>query len=343
MNLRLFFSLLVGLSGSVQGAIGFRALPLTEAGLAPTRIHLWYPSIRGTGESATMQTYVGAQTAIERSRLIDTYGERGIALSPLALSSWLSQPMRAEVDADPSAASPLLIIGGGMDSPVHLFTRFAESMAARGYAVAVLPSFSDRAGVPQGFSSASFARQVKGIDAALRLLRQHPAVREDAVALGGWSVGGLAAFVVASKVQASAFVSLDSGFGYDYGVQLLEPLRLRPECFALPVLHITSTRPGRVRVAKTRSLFESLTTDGYWATIPGLSHAQFTDDYALMAPRADADAHIAGAQRHVEAVVDAFLRSSLLGNRIDLRSLWASETIEFLEAQNRPAGCRRPH
>ena len=313
----------------------------------PLHMYVWYPAAGGTGSAMTYRDYIwyagandtrGSPAAIARYRAAYE-SERGDSVPAAVLDRALASPVKGFTDKEATEGrSPVLVLETGLNAPAFLYPDMAEALAAGGIVVAALPSFGHATDRPLLFDSAAVATQTADLHWALAALKNLPYVDTTRMFTGAWSVGAVAASLVAQQLPdvVKGIVSLDGAVGYQYGVDLARRTGLRPACLAVPLLHITGTRPGTFRVEKSRALFEQLPGgDAYWAAAPGLNHGDFTSYYSGRSPgfeeRPDRTL-IREGQRRLYDMVAMFLRRYSTGADAGWDSLVASGPVERLPA-----------
>jgi len=346
-----------------SAGVGFRVVEApdsarqyrTSGGTIPRPIHvmLWYPAGAANGTKLHLRDYVrtpgsrndrGSRDALTHERAARNR-ESG-PIDAVAFENLVSRLVPAMSGVAPAPGRhPTLVLEAGLNAPAHLYSALAESLAARGFVVAAIPSFGGGDGEALAFDSTGLATQLVDIERTLQVVRGLPFVDSTRVAVGAWSVGALPALAAASSHPAlvKAFVSLDGAVGYDYGVGLASQIGLRTECIRTPFLHMTGTRPALFRVPKSRHIFESLMgPNAYWATVPGLSHGDFTSYYGTRAPgfqrRVDRQSVEAGS-RQVIRLTSAFLLKYLGLPSTEWKSILERDPIEELKADSSRAAC----
>jgi hypothetical protein len=330
---------------------GFRILDLpdftrrfiTDTGdiARPLHAFMWYPAETGTGDSISYRDYIlypggngtpGSTDATDRlARTLAA--ELGDTVEGAAFDRVLERAAGARRNASPRAGQfPVLLLEAGLNAPAFLYVDLAERLSPRGVRVITLPSFGSGSQRPLGFDTTGFATQRDDLRHAIRTL--DPLIADAGVVIGGWSVGALSAALAAFDSNVRGVISLDGALGYDYGIGFSQILGLKPACLALPFLHLTGTRPSRFRVPKSRTFFEGLPGgNAWWATIPGLSHGDFTSYYSTRSPlfhlREDSSSVIAGWQT-LEETVFAFIQYSMTDSSPALATLSQSAAVEQL-------------
>ena len=340
---------------SAQKTVGYRVNGIpdssrhyvgTDSVIArPLHLMVWYPSPQLGGRRLRLRDYLrtpgfpddqGSGAAVQRYRE-SLERESGARVDSAAFARLLALPTAAVRNAQPPIhRRPTLLLEGGLTTPAYLYSALAERLAERGFVVAAIPSFGHRIGVPLSFDTMAVLTQLADVRHALAALRDLPFVDAKRIAVGAWSVGALAAALAAASPAPgiAAFVSLDGAVGYEYGVDLSRALGFHASCFRSPFLHVTGAGISTFRVAKSRALFEQLTgPSAFWATLPVLTHGDFTSYYGMRSPafsaRADSTLVRAATDRLVR-VIAAFLDDYLEGRPADWNGVVQREAVEQL-------------
>lgn len=344
--------------------VGFRILDLADttrlftagekAKPRPLHLFLWYPAAADSQGSMALSDYLldpGSQDPAGSPAAIRRYRERleqelDTVFDQRDLDSLLSVRVPVIPGASPAQGRlPGLILETGLNAPAYLYTDLAEQLAQRGIVVATLPSFGSAVGKGLTFDSVGIATQVADLEHAVMHVSSLPFVDPSRITLGGWSVGGLAALLVASRRADSiaAVLSLDGAVGYEYGVSLARQAGLQMGCFSRPLLHLSGTRPGRFRVPKSRALFEAHPGPGaYWGLIQGFSHGDFTSFYGTRSPwfgsRKD-EREVREGQRKLVKLTAAFVGGGAAVGTPQWDSIRTQMPVEELGPGERPKDC----
>jgi dienelactone hydrolase len=323
----------------------------------PLRLWVWYPAAPTDRATMRIRDYLsepGSQAARGSAAAVEEYRARfelewNVALDEADLTEVLDRVVPTVAVGPPAPGRhPTVLLEVGLNAPAYMYTRLAEALAARGFVVASIGSFGHADGRRLAFDSAGIATQLADLEHALRPLRQLPYVDSTRVSIGGWSVGGLSALLAASRNARSvrAYLSIDGGAAYSYGIGLAGKFGFDAECFATPFLHLTGTRPGRFRVAKSREIYEGLPgSHAFWGSVIGLNHADFTSYGGLRSPlfrgRPSRErGSVTEGRRRFERIVGAFLERYVSDGGGDWKDLLLTEPIERLpEADD--ATCQR--
>jgi dienelactone hydrolase len=244
----------------------------------PIRMFVWHPArVARSKQPMTFRSYVEAEgrgVTDAAARLSETMG--GAALSETQLQTVLDSPARAFADAAAAPGRfPLLLLGGGLNGTAYHHTLLAEYLSSHGYLVAALSPLPEREGGRLPFDKTGLGELVGDMQFALRELAAEPQVDIQRLGLAGWSVGGVALAAVAARdARVDAFVSLDSGLSYDYGLPLLDqyiPAR-RPR--PTPLLDLRGPAPSRFVVARDSRYFDSAPGQVAQVNVASLNHAQ---------------------------------------------------------------------
>lgn len=264
----------------------------------------WWPTPRDTANAITIGHYVAAETLTTGAGGLDSARARlqslmssasGVPVSKAHVDSLLSVPRRGVVTAPaPQALLPTVIIATGFNAPAYMNATLAERLACSGMLVVAVPTGA-HAGRAMAFDSAGAQGALDDLRSVKSALLRWSEVDTTRLILAAWSVGGLAAALLAEEVpRAKALVSLDAATGYAYGDTLLARLAPREWKSTVPYLQLESTESSRV--ARSRAfLRRRCDAPSTLVTVGGLAHRHFTSvwgGWAADSSTQDADARI---------------------------------------------------
>lgn len=253
----------------------------------PIRMFVWYPARAARGkQQMTFRGYVEAEgrgLADATPRFGDTVG--GAALSETQVQAILASRTHAIVDAAAAPGRfPFVLLGGGFNSTAYHHTLLAEYLASHGYVVAALSTLPEREGERLAFDKAGLGVLVGDLQFALRELVKEAQVDARRLGLVGWSVGGVAlAAIAAQDVRVAAFVSLDSGLSYDYGLPLLDDYLPARQPRPTPLLDLRGLAANRAAVPRDTKYFDAVSGAVLRVNLASLNHVQCTSLAQLVA------------------------------------------------------------
>jgi outer membrane protein assembly factor BamB len=291
------------------------------AGPRPIRMFVWYPARAARGKQPmAFRGYVEAEgrgITNAAARLSETMG--GVALSETQVQTVIDSPARAFADAAAAPGRfPLVLLGGGLNGTAYHHTLLAEYLASHGYVVAALSPLPEREGERLPFDKTGLGVLVGDLQFALRELAAEPQVDINRLGLAGWSVGGVAlAAVAAQDARVDAFVSLDSGLSYDYGLPLLDQYLPGRRLLPTPLLDLRGLAPNRFVVARDQKYFESAPGGVLQVNVASLNHAQCTSLTLLVSSVSGVGdkADSRDGYRALAAYTKAFLDRHVRGDR----------------------------
>jgi hypothetical protein len=250
-----------------------------------------------------------------RDRLRESLSEVG-PTSDADIDSVLAVPR--PVHHGPGAATrplPVFVLTTGMNAPAYLNVSVAERLAAAGYLVVAVPTggYAGRARLP--FDSTGIRAHVDDLRSVLLAVRTWPDADSTRIALGAWSVGGIASALMANEIPGvRALVSIDDATSSEYGTTYLDLLTSKDWVSRVPYLDLRAGAPSRV-TRSLRFLERRCDSPAVRAEYPSLAHRHFTSIWGILAP------DLAPEQRAViqlattawETLVLQFLSVSLSG------------------------------
>lgn len=221
-------------------------------------------------------------------------------------------------------AHPIVIYAAGAEGPSFENDVLMEYLASRGYLAIGVPSWTE-AGGPIATTAPSLETESRDLEVALGYARELPNEARQNVALMGWSWGGLANVVVASRNQSvSAVISLDGSVRYYWHDASLRAEVNATRPFATPSLFINQGSTPLSLIAQiggdtTFTFYDSLRyADAYRVTVRDARHQNFASMYDRLAGpqpnffvadrRTAADAYTT-IGTYVVTFLDAYLRN----------------------------------
>ncbi|GEM_PF-2519246 len=287
----------------------------------PVRMFVWYPARAARGKQPiTFRGYVEAEghgLADAAPRFGNMTG--GIALSVAQVQAILDSPTRAIGDAAAAPGRfPLVLLSGGLNGAAYDHTLLAEYLASHGYVVATLSPLPEREGERLAFDKTGLGVLVGDLRFALGELAKDSHVDINRLGLAGWSVGGVAlAAIEAEDGRVDAFVSIDSGLSYNYGLPLLNEYVPARQPSPTPLLDLRGLAPNRFAVARDARYFDSASGEVLHVNIASLNHAQCTSLALLVSTVTGVGdkANLGDGYRALAAYTKAFLDRYVRGDR----------------------------
>lgn len=182
---------------------------------------------------------------------------------------------------------PLIILGPGGNSTPLLHVLLAEFLASNGYIVVALNSTGLNSGEPWPFDTNGLEIQIADTKAVVDYFRSQKKFKLDSNPTGliAWSVGGVSQVLYADKFKNSGyFISLDSGVGRAYGVEmLLNYQTFSMKNFTMPYLHLTGQQPEIYQVERSSEFYDSISSSIKSVEfIPSFSHQHFASHIGII-------------------------------------------------------------
>lgn len=254
----------------------------------PVQTTVWYPARAAAGaprvrygdyfDLAVAERGAASDSArrANRAGLGGFLASHGLSDSGATL---LALPMRAVRGAAPDGGRhPLVVLVQGNGQSAGDQSELAERLAAAGYVVATMPSYTRISRPPAAESELGSGAEEEADDIAFVVgaARRRDDVDAARLALVGHSLGARGALLYAMRGGVAALVSLDGGIGTATGRAAMEQApSFRASGFATPVLHVYETRDAFMApdFALLRELRES---DVTVASAVAMHHHHFT-------------------------------------------------------------------
>jgi len=323
----------------------------------PVHLSVWYPAGSSTGKPMLYRDYLALygpslqipaaaagraseeallrwQNLLVRNPGVSLGTRRDSLRTAIAREGGL--PTHSLRDAPPDGQPhPLVLYAAGAEGPSFENDVLMEYLASLGYVAVGVPSWTE-AGGPFLTTPSSLETQARDLELALRYARELPGEAAQRAAVIGWSWGGLASVVVASRNQSvSAVVGLDASVRYFWHDPALRDKIEISHPYATPTLLINQGGTPMTVIAQlgadtTFAFFESLRyADAYQVTMRNLRHQNFAAMYDRLAgpqPQffvSDGEA-LSKGYTTMAAYVAAFLNAYLSGNAAAKQSLGAT-------------------
>ncbi len=310
--------------------VGFRVLERLDSTRAsaqfpagrPVQIAFWYPSASASPQltyrdyyllSARETSFAASTAAFEEQALADFRAflvSAGVKAPEAA--SLLSTRMEAARDARVLPGRfPLVVIAQGNDHSAHDQAFLAEWLAARGFAVASVPSQARIGGRMRSEEEipAQALDQAADLAFAVQSLRGEANVRPGRYGLIGHSFGARSALLLSMRdPEAAALVSLDGGIAAAAGKDVFQKTRgFDREAAVMPILHLYETG-DRFMVPDLGPIRALVRSNRWIVRVDDMRHVHFSS-LGVLAARAPSLAAVTSADASTgsawEAVAEA--------------------------------------
>ena len=323
--------------------------PVTAPRPRPVHLSVWYPAAPSNGAPMKYREYLGLygpalhvpattdsgrraaeeaitqwQSLTARNPGVSFAARRDSLRAAIAREGVIPTHAISQAPAD-GKAYPIVIYAAGSEGPSFENDVLMEYLASQGYLAVGVPSWSASGG-RFAATAASLETEARDIELALRYARELPGESMQPVALIGWSWGGLASVVVASRNQSiGALVGLDASVRYVWHDTALRNKVETDYPYATPSLFINQgSTPlsviARLGADTTFAFYDSLRyADAYLVTVKDIRHQNFASMYNRLAgPQPDgfvSDHEVANAgymtiATYISTFLDAYLRGS---------------------------------
>lgn len=169
----------------------------------------------------------------------------------------IAQPEAPVLEGD----FPLLLFAPGGNTSNQLHSVICEYLASHGYIVASFPSLGNVDSLSWPFNQIGLNIHIDDMALVINhLKRTMSQVNIDKTGLIAWSVGGVSQGIYCMKnSNVDLFISLDSGLGRVYGVEMLkESPYFDYSKFNIPYLHMTGNQPEIYKVDRSSEFYDSI-------------------------------------------------------------------------------------
>ncbi|HKD10852.1 MAG TPA: dienelactone hydrolase family protein [Thermoanaerobaculia bacterium] len=346
---------------SAAQEIGFRVIERLDATRAssafpsgrPIQIAFWYPAAAASGSPAiAFRDYVelaGRETSFDPANR-PSRAQQAVERYKLQLSAAHVKPEEADallatrmhaLKGSPAALGrfPLVLIAPGNDQSAHDHAFLAESLAERGYVVALPPSATRIAGhmTKESDIPEMATAQAADLAVALRTARFETVVRAGRYGVVAHSFGARAALLLAmGDADLGALVSLDGGIGSKDGKGWLEKAKGFNRARATaPILHYYGETDKSL--APDFDLLRSLDrSNRYLINVDAMAHVHFSSVGAQVATlpalalASAADARTSDAWNAVVAATASFLDHFVSDSAATNQSPWTPPALALL-------------
>ncbi len=289
----------------------------------PIELFIWYPS---------------GDTLISSMKYIDYYISRDEkVLSAITLDSLISVEIaNNEIKGDSKALLhvfkdlttiaqkesaitdgffPLILFAPGGNTPGRLHFMMCEYLASHGYIVVNTPSLGNADIIGWPFDQTGLNLQIEDMSFVINYVGQN--IRQvdiSKIGLFSWSVGGVSQAILSMKNSGvDAFISIDSGIGRTYGIEMLkESIHFDYGKFNVPYLHITGAQPEIYAVERSTEFYDSIPSlNKYLKLQEEFAHHHFVST-SIIASVLSGDEHLLkgyiNMSQTTRIFVDAFLK-----------------------------------
>lgn len=305
--------------------VGFKKETLTDYSRAygedyrSIQLFIWYPAEENSittlqyGEYFLLGDLKGQSLELDtpnKTRIIDSLLQQEIEelnshqKSDVQLSKYKELKTIAQKGATVSQKSfPLLLFAPGGNTSGHFHSVISEYLASHGYIVVSFPSLSNADSLRWPFDQTGLNLHMDDMAFAINhVKRTMNQVNIDKTGLISWSVGGVSQGIYSMKnPSVDLFISLDSGLGRVYGVEMLkESPYFNFSNFSIPYLHMTGKQPEIYQVERSSEFYDSIASlEKYSLVIEPFAHQHFAAPLGIIPALA--------SEREDEAIINAYI------------------------------------
>lgn len=302
----------------------------------PIQLFIWYPSEEETQKPIYYTDYF----------VLDGTGIDQYAKNPEGKNDYLDSLLRVEIeskniDGKPEdvfskyknlitiaqkdllisdGSFPLLLFAPGGNTKGYIHSAICEYLASHGNIVVSLPSLGNIDKQRWPFDQIGLNLQIDDMAFAINHLAQSmKQINVTKIGLISWSVGGVSQAIYSMKNQGiDLFISLDSGIGRSYGIEMLKASPYFDyKKVNIPYLHFTGQQPEQYNVERSSEFYDSIPSQvKYSLFIEPFAHQHFASQIGLIPALVSENANtsVAKAYAHMSLLtftfIDAYLKDS---------------------------------
>ncbi len=291
-------------------------------GYRPVQLFIWYPS-KDTSIKIPYSQYFLYTHPFDSLQYSDYATQEGFIIGMLlleieireidankdeVLEAFKSLKTFAQEGATPADGMyPLVLMTSGGNTQGQLHSVIAEFLASNGYVVVVFPSLGNQKGERWPFDHIGINLQMDDMAFAINHLSGNAMIDIDNICLASWSVGGVSQAIYTMKnPNIDMFISLDSGLGRVYGIEMLkESPYFDYSKVKIPYLHLTGRQPEMYQVERSNEFYDSIASQvKYSLFINDFAHQHFASQLGLLPTLVDGS--------NDKTILDSYIQMSLL-------------------------------
>lgn len=264
------------------------------------QLFLWYPTQDRAQKTIQYEHYFGCNDPSGMWSASDLMHERIDSLIlkevrklnevnnlPVELSKYKMLKTIAQKEAPVMKGQfPLLLFAPGGNTSNQLHSVICEYLASHGYIVASFPSLGNTDSQKWPFDQVGLNLQIDDMSLIINYLKRNMSqVDIDKTGLIAWSVGGVSQGIYSMKnSNIDLFISLDSGLGRVYGVNMLKQSPyFNYANFQIPYLHLTGDQPEMYTVERSSEFYDSIpSVQKHSRVIEGFAHQHFASQLGII-------------------------------------------------------------
>ena len=286
--------------------VGFQTQRITDYSRAynddyrSVQLFLWYPTQMRSKKTIQYEQYFGLNDPAGKRSLtglssdgIDSLIQKEVGnliesnKLPVDQSKYKMLKTIAQWEAPVMAGSfPLLLFAPGGNTSSQLHSVISEYLASHGYIVASFPSLGNIDKERWPFNQVGLTLHLDDMSLVINhLSRTMSQVNVDKTGLIAWSVGGVSQGIFCMKNwNIDMFISLDSGLGRVYGVDMLKDSPYFDyENFQIPYLHLTGNQPEMYKVERSSEFYDSIpSAQKHSLVIEAFAHQHFASQLGII-------------------------------------------------------------
>jgi pimeloyl-ACP methyl ester carboxylesterase len=258
--------------------------PTKERSLKPLQYEQYFMINDPNGELLDSHPSMNMKDSLIQQEInrLNESGEMNIKLSNYKELKTIAQAEAPGLEGN----YPLLLFAPGGNTSSHLHSVICEYLASHGYIVASFPSLGNVDSLRWPFNQIGLNIHIDDMALVINHLKHiWNQTNIDKIGLIAWSVGGVSQAIYCMKnSNIDLLISLDSGLGRVYGVEMLkESPYFAYNKFLIPYLHMTGKQPEMYQVERSSEFYDSIASlNKHSLVIESFAHQHFAAQFGII-------------------------------------------------------------